>query len=141
MKRHLRSVVIASVSLACTSACDSRSFGSDEGVWLGKRIGAAAEQLRASSDTTLAVEYAPSQGFEQRYTVGIGASKWCPQPPCDPREQSGLTVSVESGHSGSTTVHKRHVAVPASLSITQAYGRTIIFLRKNGDVIEVVAIR
>lgn len=133
-----RAVVAACIALA---GCDARTFGSDEGVWLGKRIGEAAETLRASSDTMIMVEYSPRQGFDQRYTVGFGASKWCPHPPCDAREQTALTVSVERGHSGTTTVHKRHVAVPAPLSIVQSYGRTNVVLRKNGNVIEVVRIQ
>ncbi len=141
MTRHSRTAVIAIVCFMCLAACDSRSFGNDEGVYLAQRIGDAAEKLRASSDTMAAVEYSPNEGIDQRYTVGIGASKWCPDPPCDPGEQSGLTVHVERGNSGSTTVHKRYVAIPAALHLERASGRTNVFLRKNGDVIEVVAIR
>jgi hypothetical protein len=137
----MRRTILSALTCVSLAACDSRNFFNDEGVWLGQRIGEAAERLRASTDTILMLEYTPREGMDQTYTVGMGISRWCPNPPCDPREQSGLTVSVERGHHGSTTVHKRHVAVPAPLSVTKHGERMNIVLRKNGDVIEVAGIR
>jgi hypothetical protein len=121
------------------AACDGRVF-SDEGVWLGQRIGEAAQKLRASPDSVMVFEYSPAKGVDQQYSVGVGASKWCPSPGC-PGELSGLTVSVERGHHGSTTVHKRYVAVPAALLIEKNGAPTQVVLRRRGDVIELVALR
>ena len=129
------------VASALVIACDSRDFFSDEGVWLGQRIGRAAERLRKSADTMAVLEFVPAKGMDQRYSVGIGVSKWCPNPPCDPREMSALTVSVERGHHGSTTVHQRYVAVPAPLSVEKSGARTLVVLRRNGDTIEVAGLR
>jgi hypothetical protein len=132
---------IALLGILAMMACDSRDFFSDEGVWLGYRIGEAAERLRSSPDTMATLEYVPAKGTDQRYSVGIGVSRWCPAPPCDSREMSGLTVSVERGHHGSTTVHKRYVAVPAPLHIDKSGARTLVVLRKHGDTIQVSELR
>ena len=112
----------------------------DEGVWLGERIGDAAERLRRSSQTELVFAYVPRAGADQRYSIGVGKSVWCPAPPCYENE-GGLTVSVERGRHGSTTYHTRFVAVPTALKIAKFGQPTQVVLRKNKGAIELVELR
>jgi hypothetical protein len=86
------------------------------------------------------VSYAPESGIDQRYSIRIGKSVWCPEPPCH-ENQGALTVGVERGRHGSTTYHMRFVAVPRPLEIRKAREVTRLVLRKNGDVIELVELR
>ena len=131
---------LALVVLSCfIVSCGAHILG-DEGEWLGETIGRAADQLRHSTDTVLVISYAPVSGVNQRYSIGIGRSVWCPKPPCF-ENQGALTVEVERGRHGSTTYHMRFVAVPKPLEIQKAGEATQLVLRKNGDVIELVALR
>ncbi len=127
------------VAVLVVAACDSRIV-SDEGVWLGQRIGDAAEELRSSPDSVKVIEYVPAKGVDQTYSVGIGKSIWCPTPPCS-ENQGALTVAVEHGNHGSTTVHMRHVAVPSPLSVQKRGEPTHVVLRKRNGIIEVVELR
>jgi len=126
------------IALGAVSAC-SPLLG-DEGEWLGEKIGDAANRLRRSSQSELVMSYAPQSGSDQRYSIGIGKSVWCPTPPC--LENNGaLTVEVERGRHGSTTYHMKFVAVPKPLEIHKSGKATQLVLRKNGDVIELVQLR
>ena len=119
--------------------CGAHILG-DEGEWLGERIGRAADQLRHSTDAESVISYAPESGVNQRYSIGIGRSVWCPKPPCF-ENQGALTVEVERGRHGSTTYHMTFVAVPKPLEIQKTGEETQLVLRKNGSVIELVALR
>ncbi|MGH9888548.1 MAG: hypothetical protein ACREBE_23650 [bacterium] len=123
----------------CLVSCGVHILG-DEGEWLGERIGVAADKLRHSGQAELVVSYAPESGINQRYSIGIGKSVWCPRPPCY-ENQGALTVEVERGRHGSTTYHMRFVAVPKPLEIHKVGEATAIVLRKNGDSIELVELR
>lgn len=126
-------VVLCSLLLSCDV------FG-DEGVWLGEKIGSAADELRHSTQTELVISYAPRSGVNQQYSIGIGRTVWCPAPPCR-ENQGGLTVEVEHGRHGSTTYYSRFVAVPKPLEIHKTGQPTQLILRKNKDVIELVELR
>jgi len=126
------------VACGCLASCSLHLW--DEGAWLGKRLGEAAEELRHSPRTELILSYAPASGVDQRYSVGVGKSVWCPQPPCY-ENQGALTVQVERGRHGSTTYHMRFVAVPQPLMIHKEGQATQLVLRKNKDVIELVELR
>jgi hypothetical protein len=131
---------LAVVALGCCLvSCGVHILG-DEGEWLGERIGDAADQLRHSTQVELVVSYAPESGVNQRYSIGIGKSAWCPKPPCY-ENQGALTVGVERGRHGSTTYHMKFVAVPKPLEIHKAGAATQLVLRKNKDVIELVELR
>src|SRR4051794_4983805 len=89
----------ALIALGCfIVSCGAHILG-DEGEWLGERIGQAADQLRHSTQNELVISYAPASGVNQRYSIGIGSSVWCPKPPCF-ENQGALTVRVERGRHG-----------------------------------------
>lgn len=134
--RFTRRVVIV---VLCCSFLGCGVFG-DEGVWLGEKIASAAEQLRHSTQAELVISYAPKAGVDQRYSVGVGKSVWCPAPPCY-ENRGGLTVQVEHGRHGSTTYHTTFVAVPRPLEVHKVGQPTQVVLRKNKDVIELVELR
>jgi len=127
------------VACCCLGGCHFHLLG-DEGEWLGERIGDAADELRHSAQTELILSYAPDAGVNQRYSVGVGKSVWCPQPPCY-ENRGALTVELEHGRHGSTTYHMRFVAVPKPLMIHKEGQGTQVVLRKNKDVIELVELR
>jgi hypothetical protein len=127
-------VLLCSFAISCVNPLG------DEGSWLGAKIGDAAEKLRHSSKSELIVSYVPHAGANQRYSIGIGKSVWCPEPPCY-ENQGALTVEVERGRHGSTSYHMSFVAVPRRLEIHKFGAATEIVLRKNKDVIELVEIR
>jgi hypothetical protein len=131
--RYIVLIVVGSFLAGCHVVGDERE-------WLGERIGKAADQLRRSAKTELVISYASESGVNQRYSVGVGKSVWCPTPPCN-ENQSALTVSVERGRQGSTTYHMRFVAVPAPLQIQKNGAATEVVLRKVGDIIELVELR
>lgn len=130
----------AVVALSCCYLAGCGHLLGDEGEWLGERIGDAAEQLRHSTQPELVLSYAPESGVNQRYSIGVGKSVWCPKPPCS-ENQGALTVDVEHGRHGSTTYHMRYVAVPRPLEIHKTGQPTRLVLRKNKDVIELVELR
>jgi hypothetical protein len=133
-----RSRWIVPILVSCLAGC-GHLLG-DEGEWLGEKIGDAATQLRRSTQTELVIPYAPESGVNQRYSIGIGKSIWCPTPPCN-ENQGALTVSVEHGRHGSTTYHMRFVAVPQPLEIHKNGEPTQLVLRKAGDLIQLVEVR
>jgi hypothetical protein len=123
----------------CLVSCGAHILG-DEGEWLGERIGDAADQLRHSAQAELVISYVPESGINQEYSIGIGKSRWCPNPPCY-ENRGALTVEVARGRHGSTTYHMRFVAVPKPLEIHKVGEATRLVLRKNGDRIELVELR
>ena len=140
-KSDLRMPVTGLLALFVLGGCDGRRLIDDEGSWLGRRIGQAADELRHSAENELVLTYAPLEGVDQKYWIGMGKMVWCPSPPCLQNE-GGLTVTVERGRHGSTTHHVRFVAVPAPLQISKEGKPTEIVLRKiGGDTIGVVALR
>jgi hypothetical protein len=132
--------VLVGLSCCVLTGCGALE---DEGVRLARRIGDEAQALRRSPKDQLVFSYIPRSGTGHRYSIGAGRSAWCPTPPCDEsrREQTSLTVSVERGRHGSTTVHKRFVAVPRALEVRKNGEPTQIVLRKNHDVVELVELR
>lgn len=129
--------IISAISILSLAAC---SMLTDEGVSLGSQIAKAGKKLRRSPDSTMVILYEPREGVNQKYSVGIGAAVWCPGPPC-PQNTSGLTVEVERGNHGSTTVHLNVVAVPKALFIEKQGEAVEVTLRKIRDTIQVVRLR
>jgi len=113
----------------------------DEGVRLGKQLGREAQAMRESHEDERVFTYHPLLGSDQQYWVGIGAGS-----KCDPDRgllcgDSGLTVRVERGRSGSTTYHRRFVSVPNALSV-EKHGESLqVSLHKVGDNVELVRMR
>jgi hypothetical protein len=130
---------MAIITLACCLGSCSPLLG-DEGEWLGEKIGDAADRLRRSGQSELVLSYAPQSGRDERYSIGVGKSVWCPTPPC-PQNQGALTVDVEHGRHGSTTYHMKFVAVPQPLEIHKTAEPTQLVLRKNRDTVELVQLR
>ena len=127
------------VACCCLADCGPHILG-DEGEWLGEKIGDAATTLRRSPEPELVLVYQPESGVNQRYSIGIGKSLWCPEPPCYENHGS-LTVLVERGRHGSTTYHTRFVAVPRFLEIQKDGQTTQIVLRKTREGIALIDLR
>lgn len=130
MNRAAAALVALATLLVATVSCNQ--IIEDNGVHLGMAILAGAEQLRASTDLERTVVFERSIGSRGPYKVTIGA-----QTP----ENQHPYLSVSGSRNGSTTCHLRTVVVLERLSIDKQGGTTEVVLRKNGQAIEVVALR
>lgn len=113
----------------------------DEGVRLGQRLAREAQSLRESHESERVFSYRPLLGAHQEFSVGIGAGSQCAPEQGRFCGDSGLTVRVERGNSGSTTYFRRFVSVPKALYIAKNGSDLVVALRKTGGNVEVVALR
>jgi hypothetical protein len=117
----------------------------DEGARLSQHVCNAARQFQADPRMVKDVLYTPKYGEHQTYRVTIGASRYCPQGKCDPLPgapaQGAVTVHVEHGSSGTGYAHTGCVQVPAPLDIAKQNEPLHIFLRKENNVINLVALK
>jgi hypothetical protein len=117
----------------------------DEGARFGVQLGHFAHEFAKSKDTEAEFVYTPRYGVNQSYRVGMGASRFCPHPPCDPLPgrpaQGAVTVWVEKGKSGTGYAHKSYLGVPEPLGVQKRNEPVRVLLRKNNGIVEAVGLR
>jgi hypothetical protein len=112
-------------ALACAGLCGC-GWLEDDGVHLAYCLKDGAKALQRSADTELTVAFQPLDGTNQNYTV-----QFC---------RNSLVV-VWSKHGGSSTYQLNYVALPQDFYLHKTNEATFVTLRKNGDRIDVVAVR
>ena len=137
--RALAGLFLLTIAL---TACDPFY---DEGSRLSQHVCNAAKQLQTDTVMVKDVLYSPKYGVHQTYRVTFGASRYCPQGKCDPLPgapaQGAVTVHVEHGSSGTGYAHTRCVQVPAPLDLAKQNEPLHILLRKDGTLINLVALK
>ena len=112
-------------ALLCAGLCGC-GWLEDDGVHLAYCLKDGAKALQRSADTELTVAFQPLDGTNQIYTV-----QFC---------RNSLVV-VWSKHGGSSTYQLNYVALPQDFFLHKTNEATFVTLRKNGDRIDVVAVR
>lgn len=126
--RNLRLVLLLAVA-----AC---AFREDDSERLARQLQAGASALRNSASDEIVVRYVPAEGMAQPYEVHLGRS----ESTATPFDHEGR-LYVTSSRAGSTTMHRHFVLVPRELHIARSNAPVEVVLRKNGNHVEVVALR
>ena len=103
----------------------------DNGTRMAFTLERGANELAASRDTELVLEYMPTTGIEQGYEVRFSPSKSTEVP-------YGGYVVVTGKNGGGTNYHTRSVYVAKAFHLTKMNASTRITLKKVGGRIEVV---
>lgn len=124
--------------LLAAALCVACSLLEDNGTHLAYALEKGVSTLRASPARELVVRYEPLDGVGEPYHVEITPSLNASQAATGPW---GSYLVVSGRSAGGTSYHNRFVFVPQRLSIEKDRGATEIVLQKNGDRIDVVALR
>ena len=111
----------------------------DEGELFSNSLATFATALQDSNRTEAILVWTPEAGVDRLYTVDIGVTRRCPNPPCaQPTDdmQGVATVKVQRGTSGSGYSYTRALNVPVRLTVTKKGAPVRIYLRKHNGVVE-----
>lgn len=113
----------------------------DNAVHFAHIVRDGARTLRRSSQTELVVVFNQLLDTAVPYTIALPSTPMSTDPPFA-RVGSYEGVVVTGSNPGSSTFHRRYVVVPRELRIEKPQGGpTVVVLRTNGHLIEVVDLR
>lgn len=116
----------------------------DEGQRFSNELATFGARMQNSNRTDDDFTYTPYYGVDQDYSVLIGASRYCPNPPCEDvagDDMSGVAnVYVQHGTSGSGYSFKQTIAVPKRLFVRKHGAPVRVHLLKRDGIVEAVAI-